>query len=154
MRTLFFIAFLVMSLTGCKSDQIRQKPLDVGPECERLYQVYLDGGQAEAHDSLVEIIKLIEDAKLSPNAEAIGLWLANGRLFVLEKRSGNAAVSQSALVKARYWALRRAELSGDSPTDAMSYVEKFASEDGLVVFLDKWDRDHNDGHLPKYTQKP
>jgi hypothetical protein len=154
MRTLLLISFLVLLLTGCQSHQVRQKPLDVGAECDRLYLVYLDGGQAEAHDSLVEIIKLIEGAKLSTNAEALGLWLAYGRLFVLEKRSGDAAISQSVLIKARYWALRRAELSGDSPANAMSYVDKYASEDGLVAFIDKWDRDHNEGRLPKYTQKP
>jgi hypothetical protein len=154
MRRLSLIAFLVLSLTGCASQQVHQKPMDVGAEDARLYQIYLNGGQGEAHDSVVEVIKIIESAKLSPSSEALGLWLGYGRLFVTEKRAGNVAIAQSALIKARYWALKRAELSGDSPADAMSYVDNYASEDGLMTFIDKWDREHNDGHLPKYAQKP
>jgi hypothetical protein len=154
MRTSFLISFLAMSLAGCQSHRAHQEPANVGAECDKLYQIYLDAGQAEARNSILEIIRIIENGKLSPQAEATALWTAYGRIFVMEKRAGNKDAAEEALVKARYWALRRAELLGLQPAEAVSYVDKYASEDGLVVFLDKWDRDHNDGRLPKYTQKP
>jgi hypothetical protein len=150
MRALLLISVLVLSLTGCKTHP-EQK--DVAGKSDRLYQVYLDGGLTEARDSLVQIITIHHDSNLSPSAQALGLWLAYGRLFLLEKRSGHADDAQVALIKARYWALRRAEISGDSPADALHYVDKFASEDGMATFFDKWDRDHNHGRLPNYTQK-
>jgi hypothetical protein len=150
MRALLLISLLLLALTGCKT-QSKQK--DVAGEIDRLYQVYLDGGLAEARNSLGQIIAIHHDSNLSPSAQAQGLWLAYGRLFLLEKRSGHDEDAQAALIKARYWALRRAEISGDSSADALHYVDKFASEDGMAAFFDKWDRDHNQGHLPNYTQK-
>lgn len=150
MRALLLILALVLSLTGCKTHPKQQ---DVAGDIDRLYQVYLDGELTEARDSLVQIITIHHDSGLSPSAQALGLWLAYGRLFLLEKRLGHAEEAQIALIKARYWALRRAEISGDSPADALHYVGTFASEDGMETFFDKWDRDHNHSHLPNYTQK-
>lgn len=152
MRILLFISCFAVLLAGC-SQRAQPQPQDVAAECDRLYQVYLNGGQDEARLSLLDAIHVIESAKLSPKAEAHGLWLGYGRLFVLEKRAGSNDVAMAALEKARYWCLRKAEISGDPPAEARAYAEKFACEDGLTAFIDKWDENHTAGRGARYIQR-
>jgi len=152
MRTHLLIASLVVTLLGCASER-PQRPAVLAEQCDQLYQTYVDSGEDEARRSLQQVIQIIEAATLRPEATAHGLWLGYGRLFVLEERTGRVDAAQVALMKARFWCLRKAELSGDSSAEAVAYVERFASKDGLMTFVDKWDKDHTSGRGARYFQK-
>ncbi len=152
MRGFLFLSLVVLSLPICRTLAIEP---DFEEEFTRLHQVYLDGGPAEVRESLAGMIAIFEeDPDFSPSEQASGLSLSYGQLHVFEQRTGDAEAARAALIKARYWTLRQAELSGCSPAEAMRHVEKFASEEGVVAFIDKWDREHNDGRLPRYARKP
>ena len=152
MRTHILIATLAVTLFGCASEHA-QHPAVLSEQFDQLYQTYVDSGEDEARRSLQQVIQMIESATLRPEATAHGLWLGYGRLFVLEERTGRVDAAQVALMKAQYWCLRKAELSGDSSAEAVAFVERFASKDGLMKFVDKWDKDHTGGRGARYTQK-
>ena len=152
MRTHLLIATLAVTLFGCASERA-QRPAVLSEQCDQLYQTYVDSGEEDARRSLQQVVQLIETAALRPEATAHGLWLGYGRLFVLEERAGRLDAAQAALTKARYWCLRKAELSGDSSSEAVAYLERFASKDGLMTFVDKWDKDHTGGRGARYFQK-
>jgi hypothetical protein len=155
MKLFLYIAFMLLVLPGCDSDQTVRDNLM--KQTSSLYGVYLAGTQDEARRSIQEANRLIENAKLSPQFEqdrAYALFLGYARLYSLERGAGNNNVAQAGFIKARYWCLRSSELHGDSPSDCITYVEKFATEEKLLAFIKKWDRDTNHGKDPRYIQSP
>ena len=152
MRAQLFMLCLAALLFGCSHVRVQQTE-DIGAECDRLYHAYLVGEKDQAETNLFALIRVVENAKLSQDTRAGLLWLGYGRLFVFEIRVRKSEEAKVALIKARYWCLQKSEFSRDSPAKSRAYVEKFASEDGLATFFDKWDRGHNGGQMPRYTQK-
>jgi hypothetical protein len=151
---LSFALFLAV-LTGCDLEKINRDNLS--KRTASLYEIYFNGSRDDARQSLQEAARLLEGAKLSASFEegrAFTLFLVNGRLHALERRAGSNDMAQVYLVKARFWALRSEELHGDSPAECIVYLEKFASEEKLMPFIDKWDKDANKGNSPRYIQAP
>jgi hypothetical protein len=145
------IILTVIHLTACGSEP---KPmLDVSQRLDGLYATYLTGSLDQAKKSLHDAVVLLEDAKFAkPGAQSHGLWLAYSRLHVLESRSGNANLAEASLLKARYWYLRKLELSGESTEQAVEAVRVFTSEKCLDI-VEQFDRKHGDGKGPNYTRQ-
>ena len=122
MRIPALILLFALSL-GCKHQDTRSFAY-VNGECERLYKTYVDSEQNEARQSLKQAVTLIEEANVQPHIKARGLWWSYSRLFVLEKRAGNNDTAQELLVKAHYWCLELAEITGASPTEALAYATR------------------------------
>jgi hypothetical protein len=116
----------------------------------RLYDAYLTGDRDEAKHNLEECIQLAHDSKLPPAYQAGCLFFDYARLYVLERRGGNEALAEAALVKARYWSLRERELGGNTDEKAGAVVKAETGEQ-IMGFIDKWDKDHTDGKGPNYA---
>jgi hypothetical protein len=149
------VVFGAVMLTGCDFNRIPKSNLE--KQTSGFYEIYFNGGRDDARRSIQEANRLIEEAKLAEQqreGQAFALFIGYARLYSLERKSHNDDMAQLDLIKARYWALRSEELHGDTPAECNAYVAKFASDDNLVTFIDKWDRDANNGKSPKYTQSP
>ena len=82
-------------------------------QIETMDREYLSGDHQRARSILKEEIALLETSRVvHPRRQAAALFMASGRLYVLEKRLGASAASELAFVKVRYWDLRRYELAG------------------------------------------
>jgi hypothetical protein len=150
------VAILVLVLAteaGCGSNQNAQRK-EFDEKCRNVYQGYLHGGRNEARQSLLELIPMIENSNLPPDTKAPLLYLQFARLYALERRAGSNDLAQVALIKARYWRLRTAELDRHTPAEAVAEVERTAAEDKLMAGIDKWDKDSNGGKSPSYIQQP
>src|SRR5579863_443098 len=147
------LALLVFA--GCDPEQIARDNLL--KQTDSLYRVYINGGRDEARRSLQEAVRLIENTPVSPpfqKGQAWSLFLGYARLYALEHRAGSNDMAQIYFVKARYWCLREEELDGDSPSGCNAYLAKFATEDKMLEFIDKWDKGANNGKGPRYIQSP
>ena len=147
------LAFFVFA--GCDREQIVRDNLL--KQTDDLYRVYLTGGREEARRSLQEAVRLIENTSVSPpfqKGQAGALFLSYARLYALERRAGSNDMAQIYFTKARYWCLRQDELDGDSPSGCNAYLAKFATEDRMTDFIDKWDTGANNGNRPRYIQSP
>ena len=136
----------LMALVGCGPKQPDQETLE--RKLDASYNAYVQGDVHQARRSLEEGIRLCEQLP-SRKGQANAFFWSYCRLYVLDKRAGSA-LAESDLIRARYWGLRRYELGG-SGTDEASYVTNLTAE-ALVLFVDKWDRDHTDGKGPWYAQ--
>jgi len=155
MKVVLPFVLLLMVLTGCDPERIARDNL--AKQTSNLYHVYLNGGRDEARHSLQDAIRLIEDTQVSPpfrKGQAASLFLGYARLYALERRAGSNDMAQVYLVKARYWCLRQDELDGDNAAGCNAYLAKFAAEDKLMDFIDKWDKGANNGKGPRYIQSP
>jgi hypothetical protein len=118
---------------------------------DELYSSYLAGSVTEAKNALDEAIGLLEASAFpKPGSQAHGLWLGYGRLHVLARHSGSPVLADAYLLKARYWYLRKLELSGESTETAMVTVNAFTS-DKCVQIVKKWDLKHSGGKGPRYS---
>jgi hypothetical protein len=123
-------------------------------EMEKLYQVYLNGTVEEARRALLQSIEMLENEKSSDQkASAHARWLNYSRLHVLEARAGNHDLADAALLKARYWFLRKLELAGDSTEKAIILVRGFSGSKCAQV-VDQFDREHTDKKGPRYLRPP
>jgi len=152
LTTLLLLVLAILS--GCASEEARRREL--GKQTDELYAAYLDGGRDEARRSIVQANRLVEEASISHFEEnrAFALFLGYGRLYALDHRAGNNELAELDLIKARYWALRSSEAHGDTPTEVAKYVDRFATSDRLLEFIDTWERKANHGREPKYIQHP
>lgn len=120
-------------------------------QANQLYDAYLAGDREQAKHSLEQSIRLAEESKLPSTYQAGCLFFDYARLYVLERRGGSERSAEAALVKARYWSVREAELGGNSDEEAGARA-KSETGDQIVAFIDKWDRDHTDGKGPNYAR--
>lgn len=148
------LAALLMALTlmGCKSGHGLTSP-DAAKRLDQLYRAYLGGDMEQARQSMVESISILETHHFpKPSASAHGLWLAYARLFVLESAAGNDALADACLMKARYWLLRRAEISGDTEENAVEAADGFTADKCMEV-IHKWDNNFTGGKGPRYLRQ-
>jgi len=153
-KVILTLLLAIAVTNGCDPEDARRR--DFGRQTEELYQIYLNGGRDEARRSMVEANRLVEEVKLSdfePHRAAV-LLLGYGRLYALDYRAGSNDMAQADLIKARYWALRSSELSGDTPGESEEYVEKFTGGNRLIEFVDSWEKNANHGREPRYIQHP
>lgn len=154
LRTVSVMVAMVMALPlmGCKSDKGRASG-EAAKHLDQLYRAYLGGDLEQARQSMVESISILETHKFpKPSASAHGLWLAYARLFVLESAAGNDAMADACLMKARYWLLRRAEISGDTEENAVEAADGFTAEKCVEV-IHKWDNNFTGGKGPRYLRQ-
>lgn len=127
-------------------------PVKESSELDKLYQVYLDGTIEQARRALLQSIALLEKES-DKKAVAHAQWLNYSRLHVLEERAENHALAEASLLKARYWFLRKLELSGEPTEKAMEIVRGFTGPKCAEI-VDQFDRDHTDKKGPKYVRPP
>jgi len=119
---------------------------------KKLFTGYLQGDAQQARKSLQDEIGLFENSKaVSFRRQAAALFVECCRLYVLEKRTGNDVASELVLVKARYWNLRRYELSEGLTASAL---EEFRSctPDRMVEMIDHADKTFTAGAGPRYVR--
>lgn len=155
MKFLFIIGILIVALSGCDNDQASRDKL--GKQTSRLFQIYLNGGRADARRAAQEAIRLIENTRFPTSMgeqQAFAVFLGYARLYAIDRRASSNNLAQIDLVKARYWGLRTQELHGDSPQGCLTYISKVATEDTLMDYIDGWDKGANEGKPPKYIASP
>jgi hypothetical protein len=113
---------------------------------------YLLGDHQRARSILTEEIALLENSRVvQPRRQAAALFMACGRLCVLEKRLGASVASELAFVKVRYWNLRRYELAGEITEQALAEYMSLTPE-RLTEIIDRADKAINHGRGPKYIE--
>ena len=92
-----------------------------------------------------------ENSKLaSPQLQAASLFMASARLYVLERTLGNERAAEIALVKVRYWNLRRYELRGPL-TDVQLRELDSLTPDKIVEMIDHADKSLTQGKGSRYN---
>ena len=117
-----------------------------------LYQVYLTGNVNEAKESLQTAIGLTQNRKLPPELQAQSLFFDYARMYILQSKLDNKPLADAALLKAQFWSLRNAELTGDSEEKAGAALRHKTGEN-ITVHINNWDADHNNGKPPRYLQR-
>src|ERR1041384_770207 len=102
------------SFVGCHSS-LAQREEAVFQTSQRLFEKYLEGDAATAKQSLEQEIRILENPgiPLYVPRQAFVLFVECSRLYVLEKRLGEPVKADLALVKARYWNLKRTQGVGE-----------------------------------------
>lgn len=143
--------FSLTILVGCHSMRIDSEEA-VLQQSQRLFEAYLEGDAATARHCLHQEIALLENSKvLHPPRQAFVLFVECSRLYVLEKREGNYTKAELALIKARYWNLRRYELDGNLTVEALAEFNSFTPEK-LVEITDKADKSRTKGKGARYIR--
>jgi hypothetical protein len=73
------------------------------------------------------------------------------RLFALEKKSGNEAAAQAALINLRFWTLKNLELEHKDVDEAMRILGEVTTED-IFAQVDKFDKGATEGKGPGYLK--
>lgn len=151
--SMLFVLLLALSVPGCKSSQGPSASQNAAKRLDQLYRAYLAGDLEEARQSMLEATSILQTHPFpKPSASAHGLWLTYARLFVLESTAGNDAQADAYLIKARYWLLRRSELTGDPEEQAVETADGVTAEK-CTELVHKWDNDFTGGKGPRYMQK-
>ncbi len=139
-------------LLGCDRGNHSLAP-DVGSQLDVLYQAYAKGDVAQARQSLEKSIPILENATFPKvGAAAHGLWLSYARLHVLEARAGKASLAEAYLLKARYWYLKKLELSGESTEQGFETVKLFTPEKCMEL-VDQFDKKNTQGSGAAYVKQ-
>jgi len=148
MRLLMIVLHFFLS-----SCSMRQKANDteILKRDDKLYERYLHGSLVQARESMQESIALAEIPKLKPEGHAWWLFFDYARLYGVETKTGNTDLAHAYLIKTRYWLLVYHELK----TSIRQAIEsdKQYSDAKIIEFVDQWDKDHNDGNPPAYTNE-
>jgi hypothetical protein len=72
------------------------------------------------------------------------------RLYTLEKKVGDESAADLALIRARYWNLRRFELDGPMTKAKLDGYHTITPE-RMVILAEKLDKGMNQGHLAEYN---
>ena len=80
-----------------------------------------------------------------------GLWLSYARLHVLETHSGNASLAGTHLLQARYWYLKKLELSGESTDVALESVTAFTATQCKEI-VRRFDEKNSNGRGAAYLR--
>jgi hypothetical protein len=147
--SLLLVLVSLLSLSACRSDQ-RASPEE--KKADELYRKYVDGNADVARQALLDEIALWESSTVVvPRRKSAALFMTTARLFVLETRLGKSAAAELALVKARYWNLKRYELGGPlTESDVVEYQS--LTPDRIVEMIDQADKSMTQGRGPKYTR--
>jgi hypothetical protein len=157
------IVFVTMaSLLGCHSanedkdqaiKEANEKAKAFDKEIKPLFEAYLSGDSQQAKQALEEMVRAVEGSKVSPKIQAYGLWLIYARLYILERRLGNAELAEANILKSRYWLMRRNEIDGATPEEAAQRALQWFTADKCMEIFDKWDKALSEGKGPKYLQE-
>jgi hypothetical protein len=144
---------LLIVLSGCHSERVPNEK-EVFDQSQQLFAAYLQGDLAAARRSLEEEIGLLECPKVRLDAmhQSTVLFLECARLYTLEKRAGRGTNAEMALIKARYWSLRRYEADGALKDSALEEFRSFTPE-RLIEITDASDKTHTGGKGPRYARK-
>src|SRR3954464_12625667 len=122
-------------------------------EAEKLEAPYFSGNVAQARAALKAEIRLLEASRvIKSGRQAAVLFVVCARLYALESRQGSQSASELALVKLRYWNLRRYELEGPL-TDAGLAEYKSLTPERAIEMIKSADRAMNHGKDPKYMSR-
>jgi len=148
---------LITGFTGCRLSSAENAEM-VKDRLDALYRSYLQGDIDQARRDLHESIPLLEKVEFPVrSASADGLFLSYSRLHALEVRAGNRALAEAYLLEARYWLLKREELSGATTEAVIQGIDSVDSEK-LIEIVDKFDNAMTRGTGAKYVgsliQKP
>jgi hypothetical protein len=144
---------LVGMSMGCKSkDSTFTMQQEIIRQSNDLSKKYLDANVRDAKEYLEKNAKLLEGAQiLEPSGRASLLSLTYFRLYSLENRTSNELAAKATLIKARYWRLTAAELSGATQDDAVTNIEQLSNQ-RILDEVDQTDKKHNSGSPAKYVE--
>jgi hypothetical protein len=145
------LALGTVALTSCRNNALSISE-GVIHKAEALDTVYLEGRPEDARSALYDEIALLEGSSVvQPRRQAAALFVTCARLFVLEKRLNNERAAEFALIKVKYWNLRRYELDGPM---SQSKVEEFSSvtPDSIVKMVAHADKALTNGRGPMYQR--
>ncbi len=144
---------LLLAALGCNSESA-PKENAIFDQSQRLFQAYLNGDLPTARTALMEEIALLEHPKvpLQEVRQATVLFLECARLYTLERKSGRETNAELALIKARYWNLRRFELDGTLNEKASEELRLFKPE-RLIEITEASDKTHTAGKGPRHVRK-
>lgn len=147
--------FLAVMLTGlwrsAKRGDDARAILETESRVADLLIKYREVSAGEARDCLLKAAALVEGAKLSEYAKAGLNEFIFMRLFVLEKRLGDNILAEGYLVKARYWYLRRENLSLTPDVKAAHDVMGLTPSK-IEELVDEFDNAKTGGRGPAYLQ--
>jgi hypothetical protein len=136
---------------GCDHGKISREEA-IFQKSQQLFEKYLNADAATARQCLEEEITLLENTKvpLFVPRQAFILFTECSRLYVLENRLGNHSKADLALIKARYWNLRRYESSGEMTPGKLEELRSFTPEK-IAETIDATDKFHTKGKGPRYN---
>lgn len=117
---------------------------------DQFYESYANGNTNQARQSLHDLIQLLQN-NASPHGQALGLFLSYSRLYALEARAGDPDAADVSFVKARYWAVRDAEIGNRTESDIAKIMRAFTTN-SCIDMVDDWDKRHLNGRRAKYLQ--
>ena len=149
--------FSVLSLVtpGCQPTKGRAEA-EVMRDAESLMKGYFEGSVLTARFDLQRAISLVEESPLPipPSERAAWLSIQYLRLHELERRFGDETDTMIALQKARYWRLRRYEISSANegkPIAAERKKEMLTLEPAEITrMVLGLDRAYTSGRGPKF----
>ncbi len=147
-------ALFVLSACGRGPAQARSLPESLFQEERALYRDYMKGDTKDARRALQELIRRFEDADptASPGVRIGILCWHSARLFALERRTGDETAADQALIRARYWSLRRFEWEQQQPHAMPLTSYATMTPERMLSDVDKLDRGANFGRSPKYLE--
>jgi hypothetical protein len=139
---------------GCAASGHQVTDAEVFSKSQDLFQQYLQADLPSARRALQEEIALLEDPPVPLQAErrATVLFAECARLYTLEKRAGREPDAEVALIKARYWSLRRYQAAGALSDKELEELRSFNPE-RLLEITDQSDKTHTHGKGPEYVRK-
>ena len=146
------ILLLLVTSAGCASKHSLQTR--VLRQSDKLYVEYAAGDINQARRSLEKLNEFFQSPAtdiLEPSGHAGINYFNYARLYALERRVGSESGAEIALIKARYWNVRRNELSGSLTN--LEEMRQFNAPEKITEVADRLDRAATGGKGPNYIQK-
>lgn len=146
----------IVLLSGC-AQNIAQRQLEAQRQFDQQlgnsYDRYLQADVDSARQILQETARLLENDKtVTEYYRVSNLGLVYSRLCTMENRLSNSASADAALLKVRYFVLRRNELEGRSVPEVMNAVSLITTEN-IKEMVTRTDKNATGGKGAKYFAK-
>jgi len=152
-RALAVVRILLIALSaGCISEHSSQAR--VLSRSAILYEQYEAGDVNQARRSLEQLTDHFESPAadvLEPIGHASINYFNYARLYALETRVGSEHAAELALIKARYWNVRRHELRGTITN--LEEIRLYNTPEKIMEVADRLDRATTNGKGPRYIQE-
>jgi hypothetical protein len=151
---ILLLTIILMGLTSSCYPKRAQGEYDrVSKQADYFYKKYLVGDANQARTNLQSCVRLFEEnPSLTSSEQVAGIRMGYMRLYALEARVGNSALSCAALIKMNYWNLRFEELQGKSAEGAIKDLEDFTTN-RIIAAVDSGDRRNNAGKTAYYLTR-
>jgi hypothetical protein len=148
------VSISIACLTGCHDSASRtsHEQTKILSQAADVFAGYATGTVVQARTSLEERIRLFEDGtSLQASGRASLISQDFARLYILERKAGDEAAAQVALIKLRYWYMRKLELDGYKPPEAVQALNEFVPTQ-VESTVRRLDATPTDGRGPAYLK--